>query len=286
MTRSRAIAGVFTALLLLRCGKPGPIPRASSDITDFGVLFSENCSGCHGAEGRNGAAPELNNAEYLSIVPRDALTQTISNGRAGTPMPAFALSQGGPLYPKQIAALVDGMETNWAKPSQATAGAPPYSAPEGDAAAGAQVFAAVCALCHGRNGRVGSVTDQSFLALVSDQGLRTTIIVGRPSLGMPDARHQAWHGGLSNQDISNVVAWLSSQRSSLSQARQQREAGPNETEKGSGQAGQQTKGNEGSGGGPGSAGQRNNEGNTGSGSSSIQAGPGASEKNTTPEKHQ
>ncbi len=286
MTRAEAIAGTFAALLLVRCGKPGPIPAASSEITDFRVLYSENCSGCHGTDGRNGAGPVLNSAEYLSIVPRDALLQTISDGRAGTPMPAFARSEGGPLYPKQITALVDGMETNWAKPGAAPANAPPYSAPLGNAAAGAQVFAAVCAPCHGKNGRVGSITGQSFLALVSDQGLRTTIIVGRPPLGMPDWRHQARHGGLSTEDIANLVAWLSSQRSPLTEARQEREAGPNETENGSGNTGQQTKGNEGSGRGPASPGQRKNEGNISRGASSFQAGPGASNRNTTPEKHQ
>ncbi|HWE00755.1 MAG TPA: c-type cytochrome [Bryobacteraceae bacterium] len=286
MTRTAAIGGMFVALAAASCGKPGPPPPASSGITEFRVLFQENCSGCHGAEGRNGAAQELNNAEYLSIAPRDVIAQTIANGTPGTPMPAFARSQGGPLYPKQITALVDGIENNWAKPVKLSGTPPPYSAPEGDAAAGAQVFAAVCTLCHGPKGRVGPVTDQSYLALVSDQGLRTTIIVGRPSLGMPDWRHQPYHGGLSNEDIANVVAWLSSQRSPLTEARQQRESGANQFENGSGQTGEPTKGNEGSGSGPGSPSQQTNEGNRGSGTSSVQGGPGQSNNNTTPEKHQ
>ena len=36
--------------------------------------------------------------------------------------------------------------------------------------------------------RAGSIVDPAYLALVSDQALRTTVIAGRPDLGMPDWR--------------------------------------------------------------------------------------------------
>ena len=58
--------------------------------------------------------------------------------------------------------------------------------------AGKNVFAMACASCHGPEGRGGpkggSIVDPSYLALVSDQGLRTTVMAGRPDLGMPDWR--------------------------------------------------------------------------------------------------
>jgi cytochrome c oxidase cbb3-type subunit III len=57
----------------------------------------------------------------------------------------------------------------------------------------------------------GSIVDGSFLGLVTDQELRTMIIVGVPSAGMPDWRSHA-PGPLSSQDISDLVAWLGSQR--------------------------------------------------------------------------
>jgi hypothetical protein len=50
---------------------------------------------------------------------------------------------------------------------------------------------------------------------VSDQGLRTTIIVGRPELGAPDWRSNAAGNALSSEDVSDVVAWLASQRPRL-----------------------------------------------------------------------
>ena len=47
---------------------------------------------------------------------------------------------------------------------------------------------------------------------MSDQGLRTTIVVGRPALGMPDWRGDAAKQPMSAQEIADVVAWLAGKR--------------------------------------------------------------------------
>jgi hypothetical protein len=47
---------------------------------------------------------------------------------------------------------------------------------------------------------------------VSDQHLRTLVIAGRPELGAPDWRSDVEGRPMSAQDVSDVVAWLSSQR--------------------------------------------------------------------------
>jgi hypothetical protein len=52
----------------------------------------------------------------------------------------------------------------------------------------------------------------SYLALVRDQNLRTIVIAGRPELGSPDWRNDVPGNAMSSQDISDVVAWLASQR--------------------------------------------------------------------------
>ena len=52
----------------------------------------------------------------------------------------------------------------------------------------------------------------SYLALVSDQDLRTVVIVGRPELGAPDWRNNVPGKPMSPQEISDVVAWLAAQR--------------------------------------------------------------------------
>jgi cytochrome c oxidase cbb3-type subunit 3 len=48
--------------------------------------------------------------------------------------------------------------------------------------------------------------------LVNDQELRTIVIAGRPELGAPDWRANIPGKPMSAQAVSDVVAWLSSQR--------------------------------------------------------------------------
>ncbi|MGD0301858.1 MAG: cytochrome c, partial [Bryobacteraceae bacterium] len=73
-----------------------------------------------------------------------------------------------------------------------------------------------CSSCHGADGRgskrASSIVNASYLALVSDQNLRTTVIVGKPELGAPDWRGDLPDRPMSPEDVSDVVAWLSAQR--------------------------------------------------------------------------
>jgi len=133
-------------------------------------------------------------------------------------MPAFAQKAGGMLTDKQVDAIVNGIREKWSKPDVFLgADPPPYSSSvSGDSGRGAQVYAAYCSTCHGVDGRGGqkasSIVDGSFLALVNDQELRVIVIAGRPELGAPDWRSDVPGKPMSSQDISDVVAWLASQR--------------------------------------------------------------------------
>jgi cytochrome c oxidase cbb3-type subunit 3 len=221
-----ALLTVTTALLIGCDNAPGrrAIDEASvapDKTLDFNVLYRTNCAGCHGPQGRGGAGPVLANPIYLAIADADILRRVTADGVAGTPMPAFARRSGGMLTDQQIDVVVNGIRARWTNPSAvASVTLPPYggSSP-GDARRGGAVFATYCASCHGdgglgkRGGRqASSVVDGSFLALVSDQGLRTTVIVGRPDLGAPDWRGNVPGRAMAFQDISDVVAWLSAQR--------------------------------------------------------------------------
>jgi cytochrome c oxidase cbb3-type subunit III len=193
-------------------------PITPGAITDFAALYGANCAGCHGADGKGGAAIALANPVYLAIVDDATVRRVASNGIQGTSMPAFAQSAGGMLTGKQIDSIVRGIRERWSKPG-ALQGAvpPPYSsAQSGDASRGAKIYAAGCQSCHGVGGRGGqkasSIVDGSFLALLSDQELRTIVIVGRPELGAPDWRGDLPGKPLSAADVSDVVAWLASQR--------------------------------------------------------------------------
>jgi mono/diheme cytochrome c family protein len=213
-----ALASIGICVLLTSaCEPPGKPKREISpaEVTDFNTLFSENCSGCHGANGRDGAGRPLNDPLYLAVIPRQTLQSIIENGREGTAMPAWARSQGGPLYPKQIAALVDGIEKNWAKPVNLEGVVVPAysgSSATGDPARGKKLFGRDCFICHGKGAPVGSVTDPAVLALASDQYLRTSILFGRLDFGMPNFRNLSLGRALSDQDVTDLVAYLSSLR--------------------------------------------------------------------------
>jgi cytochrome c oxidase cbb3-type subunit III len=183
----------------------------------FYALYDQQCAGCHGRDGRLGAARPLNDPVYLALVPSERVRHVIAQGLPGTAQPAFALSAGGSLTNEQIESLVQGLQTSWSRPDALRDDSvPPYAAPLGDPERGSVVFAAACANCHGADGGGGpkarSIVDPSYLALVSDQHLRTTVIAGRADLGMPDWRGQIPGRALSPADISNVVAWLVTKR--------------------------------------------------------------------------
>jgi cytochrome c oxidase cbb3-type subunit 3/ubiquinol-cytochrome c reductase cytochrome c subunit len=47
---------------------------------------------------------------------------------------------------------------------------------------------------------------------MSDQGLRTIVIAGRPELNAPDWRTYVKGKPMSDQEVTDVVAWLASHR--------------------------------------------------------------------------
>ena len=203
--------------LTISCTPPGK-PRArevpADQITDFRVLYADNCSGCHGADGKYGPGRILNDRVYLAFIPKEELKKTVVNGRPGTAMPAWARSQGGPLTDKQIDILVEGIYSNWARPfNPHDAPVPAYTAASsGDPARGKRLFARACFMCHGPGAKVGPVTIPAYLELVSNQMLRTSIVVGRPDLGMPDYRYLNAGKPLSDPEVTDLVAYLVSLR--------------------------------------------------------------------------
>jgi cytochrome c oxidase cbb3-type subunit 3 len=225
-------ATALVATLLAGCGvppgQPGPgsIARAPNDVVAFEPLYAENCAGCHGASGRGGVAIALANPVYLAIVDERSMRATITDGVRGTSMAAFAQRGGGMLTEKQIDALVDGIRSRWSRPGALAGANPPsYTATSaGDIHRGEAVYQTFCESCHGADGRGGpkgsAITNDSFLALTSDQGLRTMVIAGRPELGAPDWRGylegtpgaRSFSRAMSNQDVTDVVSWLASHR--------------------------------------------------------------------------
>jgi cytochrome c oxidase cbb3-type subunit III len=218
------VAAVIALAIFNACerlpGQPSPSarPELPSQVTNFDQLYSVNCAGCHGADGHFGGALPLNSRTYLALVDDASMRNAIANGITGTSMPAFAVSSGGMLTHDQIAAIVNGIRSEWGAQVRPVEGSPPYSSSSvGDIARGEKLFGDYCASCHGMDGTggtAGAINDPSFLALYNDQSLRTLLIAGRPDFG-----HPGWHDyphkpPLDSAQVSDIVAWLAAQRGS------------------------------------------------------------------------
>lgn len=226
MKRSRLPLVLACAMLLvsLGChrapGRPGPdaYARRPDQVLDFTTLYAENCAGCHGARGLNGAAISLANATYLHYAGATRVLQLTAEGIPASLMPPFAKSRGGMLTDQQIGILTRGMISAWSgSSSEPTPAYTPSSA--GNAVAGQQVFTAFCARCHGADGtgvampggQPGSLVDPAYLALISNAGLRSIVVAGQPEQGMPNWQHDGPRP-LTEPEITNVVAWLAQHR--------------------------------------------------------------------------
>jgi mono/diheme cytochrome c family protein len=200
---------------------------------DFNVLYAARCGGCHGADGKLGPAPPLNDPIFLAIVPDAELLRVVREGRnvspaQKTPMPAFAQNLGGPLTDAQVKVLAEGIKKRWqnsttsqAQPSFLPAYFADKTAGGGNKEEGIRVFARACAGCHGDDGkgqkdgkplRPGAVNDPAFLALISDQELRRVIISGRPDLGMPSYADKTGRAAdfraLTSAEVDHLIALL------------------------------------------------------------------------------
>lgn len=208
-------------------GKPRLAAKAArpEQVLDFPTLYKQNCAACHGENGKNGAAISLANPVYLMTAGIDNLQRVTAAGLPGSLMPPFGKKDGGLLTDAQLTVLARGMIDAWGR-SSALAGVAtlPYSSQtKGISAQGQIAFATFCATCHGAKGagvankteQRDSILDPAYLALVSDQALRSTMIAGYPEHGMPDWRSDLTGPGaraMTDQEVTDIVAWMASYR--------------------------------------------------------------------------
>ena len=230
-----AVAGTAMGCALAGCGRapgkpaPGPLVGRPETELDFATLFKDNCAGCHGDQGRDGASIMLANPAYIALA-KDQIRNVIAKGRKGTLMPAFGQSGGGMLTDRQVDALANGIVQNWGDAKSLGGQTPPpyTTAAHSDAARGLAAYGQFCARCHGAGGeggapnakfdpgrsgsaKPGSLVNGSYLALFSDQYLRDVTIAGRPDQGMPDWRTDGPQP-MTDQQVTDVVAWMASKR--------------------------------------------------------------------------
>src|SRR5262249_30348873 len=83
---------VASLVLLAACDAAPGRPAKSSEtvapdeVVDFRVLYGANCAGCHGEQGRGGAAIGLADPVYLAIADDTSIRRVTTNGVSGTAM--------------------------------------------------------------------------------------------------------------------------------------------------------------------------------------------------------
>lgn len=200
-------------------GRPAPPETPTAEERSV-ALYARHCAGCHGAEGTLGPARPLDDPVYLAWVGAERLRRITAQGVPGSLMPGFGESDGGPLDDAELDLLTEGIVRRWSGSPPPASPPLPYAVPggaeAGNAERGGHVFSARCAGCHGAGGRggerAGSVVDPDYLALASDQALRSAVVAGRIDLGMPGWRREGPPGPPSGRDVSDLVAWLASHR--------------------------------------------------------------------------
>ncbi|MDH5615259.1 MAG: c-type cytochrome [Acidimicrobiia bacterium] len=161
---------LFANRLVAGVAAPGP------PVVDGTQLYTDLCAACHGADGEGGAGPPL----AALVLGDDELSTLIAEGQGG--MPGFASE----LSAEDIDGLVEYVQTSFGEPEET--------------ATGADLYAQLCAACHGADGEGGAGPGLAALVL-SDDELSTLIAEGRGS--MPGFADQ-----LSADGAANLVEFL------------------------------------------------------------------------------
>ena len=168
-------------------------------------LFLDNCAACHGVDARGNqalGAPDLTDQDALYGNDAETLLASIRDGRNGV-MPAWGSTLGRDGV-NEVASYVLSLSG--------------VHAPQDWVDAGKERFEAMCAACHGVDGRGNTMlgapdlTDKVWLYGGDFERVAESIRNGRSGV-MP-----AWRDRMSDDEIRMVAAWVISQRPAASRA--------------------------------------------------------------------
>lgn len=196
-------------------------------VAEAAVLYIENCAICHGAAGEGiGATPALNTAA-VQLMDYDVLYKTIARGRYDTAMAGWHVDEGGLFNDYQVEEMVAFLRyVDWpqVRDLAAAQGLIPPTLPvpevsaellttvaelgrEGEVwAAGLQLYANYCTICHGVNGEGSSMG----VALNTEEvrALETAVLTRTISFGVTGTLMPAWNNTLTPDEIANLVSFL------------------------------------------------------------------------------
>jgi mono/diheme cytochrome c family protein/rhodanese-related sulfurtransferase len=182
-------------------------PMSEKEAMAAAADYQNYCALCHGQDRQgyaNDDAPSLRSESlFISGYPNHIML-TVSYGRRGTPMGAYAQEAGGPLDQRSLRRLVTwlGDQVDVEPDEQFP------SVVEGDIALGEHVFAQECAVCHGDNGGgeiAPAIGNPAMLSVTTDNFIRYAIENGRDGSDMP-----AFGEILEPEEINAVTAFLRS----------------------------------------------------------------------------
>ena len=180
-------------------------------------LYSENCSVCHGIDGKGRVGANLDK-NWPSIRPDLRVRSVIASGVPGSFMPAWSTENGGPLSETEIDAITmyilswqtEGSEMIYPTPT-AIVREPIEALPgiSGDPNRGAVLFDQDCAVCHGQDGqgRIGATIAKDWPSVRPDLRVKSTIERGVAGTVMP-GWSQDFGGPLSDDEIDDLVAYI------------------------------------------------------------------------------
>jgi len=164
----QAKARALTAPLFARLAAT-PVPELARNPQAMAVgerLFANNCAACHGADAKGSKGfPNLTDADWLWGGSPERIKETITQGRQGM-MPPIAAAVGSPEDVRNVAQYVLSLSGSAHNSIAAEFGHPKF---------------AVCAACHGANGK------------------------GNPAMGAPNLTDKIWLHGWGEDAIVAMV---------------------------------------------------------------------------------
>ncbi len=193
-----------------RVARAGHTMGSAEDGADI-VTFV--CTTCHGPAGEGLTASALSNPDFLRSASDGFLLASIVMGRERTRMlPMVGKSEGAlPLSADDLRDMVAFLRWEHDPPAS---GIPARYVTDADPNAGKELYAGICAGCHGPHGNDGwavTLNNPDFLAAATDGFLQATLTRGRASTAMrPVAVGADGTAELSLEEINHIVAYVRS----------------------------------------------------------------------------